>query len=137
MRNLLALFAVAFLAHGYVPSCKGFFKSAHAAGISQLSAINLTAAGTRQALSATKLEVTSVAIQALAANTGVIYVGDVAVAAANGYVLQKGDTLIFCAEPGGKKIDLARVYFDGGTTNDDIKVTYATDGCLNHVAKPL
>lgn len=130
MRFLLLAFAL--MVHGC--SC---YAAPTDATVSQLSAINLTAAGTRQALSATTLYVTCVAVQAVNANTGVIYVGDVAVAAANGYVLQKGDTIVLCGTTPDRKLNLANIYFDGGTTNDDIKVTYTSNATIAHFVKAL
>jgi hypothetical protein len=52
----------------------------------------VTTAGTRVALTSSQA-VKSVTIKALVANTGIIYVGDGAVAAANGYALSAGDTI--------------------------------------------
>ncbi len=66
--------------------------------LSQIAAINLTSAGTRQAISSTDVFCRCAVINALAANTGVVYLGDVAVTAANGLVLAKGDTAILCAD---------------------------------------
>lgn len=113
-----------------------FSVSAQAANLSQLAPINLTASGTRQALSGTSQKVTTVVINALAANTGVIYVGDVAVTAANGFPLQKGDTIVLKAEA-GTYLDLSKIYFDGGTTNDDIKVSIGSQLDVKIVPKPL
>lgn len=106
-----------------------------AARITQVAAINLTSSGTRQALSASNVYVTSVVINALAANTGTIYVGDVGVTAANGLVLAKGDSVILTAKTG--YLNLKYIYFDGSTTNDDIKISYAVDAEINVVPKPL
>jgi hypothetical protein len=105
----------------------------------QLAPINLTAAGTAQAISATDVLATCIYINALAANTGVIYVGDSAVTSANGLVLQKGDSIEICAEDyaRGQKVNLKNIYFDGGTTNDDIKVSYTSGAVLHYTSKAL
>lgn len=103
--------------------------------ISQLAPINLTSAGTRQALSATDAYCQSVAIKAFAANTGVIYIGDVAVTTTNGFPVPKGDTFILNAQDNLTPINLKNIYFDGGTTNDDINVTCATYAQINIVPK--
>lgn len=93
------------------------------ATISQIAPINLTSAGTAQVLSATDVYCSSVVIYALAANTGVIYIGSSAVTAANGLVLNKGDYLTLSGPDKLIQLNLKNIYFDGGTTNDDIKVS--------------
>lgn len=105
------------------------------ATVTQIAPINLTSAGTRQALSATDVYCRSVAIKAFVANTGVIYIGDVAVTSTNGFPLPKGDTFIMTSSNDLIPINLKNIYFDGGTTNDDINITCATFAEINIIPK--
>jgi hypothetical protein len=92
------------------------------------SVINLTAAGTAQALSASELLVESFTVQGKVGNTGNIFVGDSGVSSTDFAIeLDAGEKHTFKASEyakGDAQIDLATVYFDGGTTDDDIVVSY-------------
>ena len=95
------------------------------AQLKQLTAINLTAGGTPQVLSATDLMVDTLVLHAPAANSGAISIGGPGMTIANAaIILQKGDTVTLHAEK-GNKLNLKEIYFDG-TTNDDIRVGYSS-----------
>ncbi len=100
-------------------------------------AVNLTAAGTAQAISAgetpTSIEVTKVRITAPAANTGSIYIGDSSVSSTNSFAELLGaggkDAVVIIDAKefsGDAVINLDSIFFDGGTSNDDIFVGYLT-----------
>ena len=89
----------------------------------------VAAAGTAEPLSSTKLMVDWAEIKALkasgAANTGNIYVGTSSTAAAaTGYPLTSGQTLVLQPLTGKTYIDLSLVYIDAGTSADAVKVIY-------------
>jgi hypothetical protein len=96
--------------------------------LTTLAQINLTSAGTRQAISATPVYSPCVIVTAAHGNTGNIYVGDSAVAS-NRYaavLAAKSSYVITGPVMGGfeQLIDLSTIYIDGGTTNDDVQVAY-------------
>ena len=89
----------------------------------------LAAAGTAQQIQTTNNPVISVIIQARPTNTGDIWIGDLNVDAANeiGVRLEAGKT--FALNPSSvtgelEQINLAGIWFDGGTTSDEISVTF-------------
>jgi len=96
--------------------------------LKQLASLNLTAAGTAQALSATPILAQVVILNAKTGNTGLIYVGDSDVSATEAaFSLAAGETVIIpMAEMSGGNTDtdLKDWYFDGSTTNDDLLVGY-------------
>jgi len=95
--------------------------------IKTLAELNLTSAGTAQALSATSILAQVVYINAKTTNAGNIYIGDSNVAS-NRYLvlLDAGESVSIEASEFGTSgdLDLSEIYFDGGTTNDDIYVGY-------------
>lgn len=96
--------------------------------LKQLSAQNLTSAGTAQRISSTSILCQYVKITALAANTGATYVGSSAVTSANSAPIAAGASVEFYAPqaPGGgaDDMDLKEIYWDSATTGNDIVVTY-------------
>lgn len=99
-----------------------------ASRITTLAQVNLTSAGTAQQISTSTIPAEVVVISAPSANSGSIYIGDSNVAS-NRYlaVLSPGQRMSIEAgnESGGTDmLDLAEIYFDGDTTNDDIQVGY-------------
>lgn len=90
----------------------------------------VVAAGTEERLIATDLTVLSVVIQAEPDNTGNIFVGTGAVAAANyGVVLDANERLTLNKEnmaPGSSGINLKDIYIDAGTNGDGVSVFYTT-----------
>ncbi len=88
----------------------------------------LTAAGTRQKVTASSLKTGRVMIQAAHGNTGVIYIGDVTVDATHCVELAKGEVLLINAEQNDNEIiaeiDISTIYFDGDTNSDKILVAY-------------
>jgi len=74
----------------------------------------VTTAGTRVALSGASVAVQGVVIQALASNTGIIYVGSSTVAAANGYELVGGQAIGLAID------DLSKVYIDASVNGDGV-----------------
>jgi hypothetical protein len=87
---------------------------------------NVTTAGTRVALSATSKKVKKLKIRALAANTGVMYLGDVTVAAANGYQLPAAAeiSLVDLFSKDGDVVDLAAVYIDSAVNGEGVSLVY-------------
>ena len=100
-----------------------------ASQLKTLAALNLDAAGTAQQVSSTVLEVEVAVITAASGNSGTIYIGDSNVAS-NRYAgaLAAGERMtIVPGDVGGGGtdfVDLSEIYFDGGTTGDDIQVGY-------------
>ena len=96
--------------------------------LKQLTAQNLTSAGTAQRVSSTSILCQYVKITALSANTGATYVGNSAVSSANSAPIAAGSSVEFFAPaaPGGgaDDIDLKELYWDSATTGNDIYVTY-------------
>lgn len=94
------------------------------------SVINLTAAGTAQQLSSSELLVDGFVVQGRVGNTGNIFVGDSTVSSTDFAIeLDAGETHKFDASEfakGDAQVDLSTIYFDGGTTDDDIVVYYWT-----------
>jgi hypothetical protein len=89
--------------------------------------LNLTLSGTAQAFSATALYVRGFMVQAESGNSGIIRVGSALVSATFGHELVPGEVFtLIPPQIDGKDqiINLADVYFDGDTTNDDITVSY-------------
>lgn len=95
--------------------------------VKTLAQINLTSAGTAQQISTSSLICQTVVINAAEANTGPIYVGDSNVAS-NRYMykLSPGESCTITGDNlvGAQDLDLSEIYFDGGTTDDDIQVGY-------------
>lgn len=91
----------------------------------------VTTAGTRVALSATDNWVIGLQISPPAANAGVVYLGDVTVAAANGRVVAAGavvdfkDILGIAPSPEMlPRINLKDTYVDAATNGDKITFNY-------------
>ena len=90
--------------------------------------VTLTAAGTAQRLSTTKILSGNILIQAEAGNTSNIILGDssVLLATGNGLILEPGQAAGFeYLSPflSGNFYDLNKIFFDGGTNGDAINVT--------------
>lgn len=85
----------------------------------------VTTAGTRAALSTTPIWARSLRLSAPAGNTGVVYIGDVTVAAANGISIAAGSIVSFSDLFGADNttVNLANIYVDAATSGD--KVTFA------------
>lgn len=89
----------------------------------------LASAGTAQRIQTEDNLVLSVIIQARDTNTGDIYIGDSNVNASSkiGTKLAAGKTFALnpsSVEGGLEEINLKGIFFDGGTTNDEISVSY-------------
>lgn len=84
-------------------------------------------AGTREAVSATKLLCREVVIQALPTNAGYIYLGDDTVAAANGIILEPGKSIVITDMMGRSAeefVDLVNIYLDTNMSGDAVRVLY-------------
>jgi len=79
---------------------------------------DVTTAGTAEALASSQA-VRSVVVRAKTANTGVVYVGDSSVAAANGFPLAADEAITLTVN------DLAAVYLDVATSGEG--VTYIAE----------
>ncbi len=90
----------------------------------------VTTAGTRVALASSKTMSTHVIIKARSNNSGLVYVGGVDVAAANGYHLaanqevKLGDLMQANAN---ESFNLADVYVDAATNGDGVRIIYVTE----------
>lgn len=89
-------------------------------------------AGTRVALTASKTLVRGLRITAKPANTGLIYLGDSAVAASNGYLLDAGDTADLAGMAGGEDavFDLSKLYIDSSVNAEGVTFAYLEDAAL-------
>ena len=72
------------------------------------------AAGTAQVIGASATLVSGVTVKALAGNTGIVYVGNSAVAAANGFELSAGEAVFIETD------DVANIWVDAATNDDGI-----------------
>jgi hypothetical protein len=92
------------------------------------AAKTVTTAGTRVALSTTQVWARGLQISAPAANAGVVYIGDITVAASNGLSLAAGSSVSLAAL--FKDIDnmialnLASIYVDSATNGDKVTLVY-------------
>jgi len=86
-------------------------------------------AGTRLALTTAPVWARSLRLSAPAGNAGVVYIGDVTVAAANGISIAAGSVVSFSELFGGDMtaINLASVYVDAATNGDKITFAYLED----------
>ena len=85
--------------------------------------VTVATAGTRVSLGNVD-KALKVYLSAPAANTGLIFVGDVTVAAANGLQLVKALPPIEISAPSSEFIDLSTIYVDAATNGDKVTVTY-------------
>lgn len=87
--------------------------------------VTVATAGTRVPLSATRLLAASFAIQADSANAGDVFIGDVSVTAANGFLVTSlglnGDDVRGISQD----FDLSKIYIDSDTDADAVRVLYA------------
>jgi hypothetical protein len=86
----------------------------------------VTTAGTRVALSSTAKYVKKLKIKALPGNTGVMYLGDVAVSASNGYPLAAGAeiSLVDLFWKDGDVVDLSVLYIDSAVNGEGVSLVY-------------
>lgn len=96
--------------------------------IKTLPLLNLDSAGTAQRLNASTIECEVVVIAAASGNTGTMYIGDSNVSSSRFIgALAAGDAMSIEAgkvSNGTDRLDLKEIWFDGGTTGDDISVGY-------------
>ena len=81
--------------------------------------VNIDAAGTAQAFSATREVFCSLTVQAHPDNAGDVYVGGPAVSSATGIVLGPGDSFPLLSSE-GDSINIQFLYGDAANTGDDI-----------------
>ena len=87
--------------------------------------VNLTSAGTAQAIGTGLYK--DVVLVADPANTGTLYIGGPDVDSTNGYPLAAGEKIALNALFNDSRspdllYDLAQIYVDGDTTNDDLRI---------------
>ena len=88
----------------------------------------ITTAGTEVQISNTTNRVRKIQAKALAANSGITYLGVSDVSATNGYELSAGNTIeISFAELGGT-IAFSSIYVDAATNGDKVCWTVVLDG---------
>jgi hypothetical protein len=92
------------------------------------SVLNLDSAGTAQQLSATELLVDNLFVQAQLGNTGQIVIGDSDVSVTDyGVELNaevKHQFVISEFQKGDAQVNLATIFFDGGTSDDKLIISY-------------
>ena len=92
--------------------------------IGQITANTLASAGTAEKI-ADGVYAKDVILHAAAANTGILYIGDVDVDTTNGYPLAAGEKValsaLFDDQVDLAIYDLGQIYFDGDTSNDVIR----------------
>lgn len=87
----------------------------------------VTTAGTRVQVSTTKILAKNVVLTT-PANTGLIYFGDVTVAAAQPGIIIPASSTVKLADLGvDKPVDLSLLYVDAGTSADKLSVAYFED----------
>lgn len=87
----------------------------------------VAAAGTRTALGTVSLQVHEVVVKALAANTGIIYLGDSTVASSNGYELSAGQSFsvpLTMIPRTGSVVNLTSIYIDSSVNGEGVCVAY-------------
>lgn len=88
----------------------------------------VTTAGTRVALSSTDVWAIGFSALAPAANAGVVYIGDVTVAASNGRVIAAGSGVdmknLLGLDNVSAKINLKNTYVDAATNGDKLTFCY-------------
>jgi hypothetical protein len=82
--------------------------------------VNLTSAGTPQRITTGEEKASTVILRSKTGNVGSLYIGDSAVTTATGAILQ-GEGLTINK---GEAFSLSDIYFDGGTSNDDLDYWY-------------
>lgn len=89
----------------------------------------VTTAGTRVRLVAAKLLARNVRVTAKSGNSGIVYLGDVTVAAANGYAMAAGASVLFSDLLLDKDavVDLNNIYLDSATNGDGVSFLYFDD----------
>jgi hypothetical protein len=98
--------------------------------LNDLAQLTLTSGGTRQALSATEIQVKSVVISALSTNSGSVYVGGASVSSTRfAKKIAADGTFSISVEMNRNAdyLDLRDIYWDG-TTGDKINVGYIQVG---------
>lgn len=88
----------------------------------------VTTAGTRVQLSTSVIYAYGLKVKALAANTGIMYVGDVTVSATAGYPLPAGEEYAPLRDMPeslkGLPVDLSQVYVDASVSGEKVAFTY-------------
>lgn len=87
----------------------------------------ITTAGTRERLTTADRSIPAVVIQALTANTGIVYVGDSEVSATNGLELSAGDSITLENDDLGNadaKISLKDIWLDVSISTDGVVAFY-------------
>jgi hypothetical protein len=92
---------------------------------------NVTTAGTRVALSATKLYTTAFAVRAKSANTGVIYIGDSTVTSSTGMFLASGEANSKEGKTNARgtiqTFNLEKIYIDSSVNGEGVIVEYIAE----------
>lgn len=96
--------------------------------LNTLADVTVTTAGTRVQISTADTPITSIILQAKTANSGVIIVGDSAVAAGVGIELAPGASITITADlsgrQGGEEMILSDFWADSATNGNKVKVAY-------------
>jgi hypothetical protein len=98
--------------------------------LNSLSTVTVATPGTRVQLSAASIEAKYFMIQARAANTGLIYIGDNTVAANKGFSLAAGQSFVFDPndtdrlDDGFGFVNLNSIYIDATVAAEGVNVIY-------------
>ena len=88
----------------------------------------VTTAGTEVQISNTTNRVRKIQAKALAANSGITYLGVSDVSATNGYELSAGNTITLDFADAGGTIEFSTIYVDAATNGDKVCWTVILDG---------
>jgi len=88
----------------------------------------VTTAGTEVQISNTTNRVRWIKAKALAANSGIVYIGGSDVSATNGYELSAGNTIEINFADSGGTIEFSTIYVDAATNGDKVSWAVILDG---------
>ena len=88
----------------------------------------VTTAGTEVQISNTTNRVRKIQAKALAANSGITYLGVSDVSATNGYELSAGNTITLDFADAGGTIEFSTIYVDAATNGDKVCWAVILDG---------
>ena len=88
----------------------------------------VTTAGTEVQISNTTNRVRKIQAKALAANSGITYLGVSDVSATNGYELSAGNTITLDFADAGGTIEFSTIYVDAATNGDKVCWSVILDG---------
>ena len=91
------------------------------------SPTTVTTAGTAVEISANITAIRSIVLQADAANTGIVYVGDSSVTSSNGIQLKAGDSVSITPDNKDNELVISDLYVNADTNGSIVRVSYETN----------